>query len=144
MTTGRQIAALARDWKGTPYHHQASLKGIGCDCLGLCRGVYREAIGDEPERMPNYSPSWDEVAKTDLMLRAFKQYLRERKIDRRGAGLVLVFRMRRGVAAKHCGIMTDATNFVHSYTGRGVIETKLDGWWESKIVGVFAFPGVRC
>ena len=24
-----------RSWIGTPYRHQASLKGVGCDCLGL-------------------------------------------------------------------------------------------------------------
>ena len=28
-------------WIGTPYRHQASLKGVGCDCLGLVRGVWR-------------------------------------------------------------------------------------------------------
>ena len=37
--------ASARGWLGTPYHHQASLKGVGCDCLGLLRGVWREVIG---------------------------------------------------------------------------------------------------
>jgi cell wall-associated NlpC family hydrolase len=33
------IVAEARTWIGTPYRHQASLKGVGCDCLGLVRGV---------------------------------------------------------------------------------------------------------
>ena len=28
------IIAEARAWIGTPYHHQAALKGVGCDCLG--------------------------------------------------------------------------------------------------------------
>ena len=41
-------------WIGTPYRHQASLKGVGCDCLGLVRGVWRAVIGDEPERAPPY------------------------------------------------------------------------------------------
>jgi NlpC/P60 family putative phage cell wall peptidase len=39
------IVAIARGWLGTPYRHQASLKGVGCDCLGLVRGVYAEAYG---------------------------------------------------------------------------------------------------
>ena len=30
---------------GTPYRHQASLKGVGCDCLGLVRGVWRAVHG---------------------------------------------------------------------------------------------------
>jgi NlpC/P60 family putative phage cell wall peptidase len=37
------LVTLARGWIGTPYRHQASLKGVGCDCLGLLRGVWREA-----------------------------------------------------------------------------------------------------
>ena len=38
-----QIVAAARGWVGTPYRHQASLKGIGADCLGLVRGVWRRS-----------------------------------------------------------------------------------------------------
>jgi NlpC/P60 family putative phage cell wall peptidase len=40
------VVAAARDWLGTPYHDQASVKGVGCDCLGLVRGVWREVVGD--------------------------------------------------------------------------------------------------
>lgn len=29
----------AREWLGTRFHHQAALKGVGCDCAGLVRGV---------------------------------------------------------------------------------------------------------
>ena len=36
------------------YRHQASLKGVGCDCLGLVRGVWRALHGAEPERAPAY------------------------------------------------------------------------------------------
>ena len=48
-TTPREaIVAAARGWIGTPYQHQGSLRGVGCDCLGLVRGVWREVIGAEP------------------------------------------------------------------------------------------------
>jgi hypothetical protein len=40
------IVAETRAWIGTPYRHQASLKGVGCDCLGLVRGVWRAVIGE--------------------------------------------------------------------------------------------------
>src|SRR3989338_4143365 len=52
--TRQAIVAAARSWIGTPYRHQASLKGAGCDCLGLVRGVWRELYGDEPEAPPPY------------------------------------------------------------------------------------------
>jgi NlpC/P60 family putative phage cell wall peptidase len=41
MITRPTIVAETRAWLGTPYRHQASLKGVGCDCLGLVRGVWR-------------------------------------------------------------------------------------------------------
>ena len=50
------IVAAARAWIGTPYQHQASLIHVGCDCLGLVRGVRREVNGPEPEEAPPYTP----------------------------------------------------------------------------------------
>ena len=41
------IVAEAHRWIGTPYRHQASLRGVGCDCLGLLRGVWREVMVQE-------------------------------------------------------------------------------------------------
>lgn len=38
------VLAEARAWIGTPFRHQAAVKGVGCDCAGLVRGV-GEAAG---------------------------------------------------------------------------------------------------
>ena len=46
MTTRTRIIAEARAWIGTPYRHQARCKGVGCDCLGLVRGVWRALHGE--------------------------------------------------------------------------------------------------
>lgn len=35
--TPSKVVESARKWLGTPYHHQASLTGVGCDCIGLIR-----------------------------------------------------------------------------------------------------------
>ena len=37
--TAAQIVDEARTWDGTPFLHQAALKGVGCDCVGLIRGI---------------------------------------------------------------------------------------------------------
>lgn len=58
--TSDEVVALARAWIGTPYVHQASKLGGGCDCLGLIRGVWREVYGHEPESIPAYSADWSE------------------------------------------------------------------------------------
>ena len=47
-----RVIAAARSWLGTPYHDQAILRGVGCDCLGLARGVWREVVGPEPFPIP--------------------------------------------------------------------------------------------
>ena len=68
--TRTSIVAEARSWIGTPYRHQASLKGVGCDCLGLVRGVWRAVIGDEPERAPAYARDWAEASGDEAFARA--------------------------------------------------------------------------
>lgn len=39
MTTRAEIVAEARTWIGTRYRHQARVKGVATDCIGLLGGV---------------------------------------------------------------------------------------------------------
>ncbi len=143
MTKRADITAAARSWIGTPYHHQASVKGVGCDCLGLLRGVWREVMGAEPEKAPPYSPSWDEVNPQEHMLRVSHKYLRPRELTCRVEGTVLVFRMRDGAVAKHCGIVVPGNRMVHAQEGHGTVEVTLGPHWDRRVAGAFSFPGVR-
>jgi len=54
-TTRAAIIASARGWVGTKFRHQASVKGQGCDCAGLVRGVMVEA-GAFPADYKTYLP----------------------------------------------------------------------------------------
>ena len=71
------ITVLARGWLGTPYQHQASLKGVGCDCLGLVRGLWRETFGAEPEVPPAYAPDWAEAGLEETLAEAGRRHLIE-------------------------------------------------------------------
>lgn len=137
-----EIVAAARRWVGTPYRHQASLAGIGCDCLGLLRGVWREVVGDEPERAPFYDPSWAELGRGDPLIEAARRHL----VVRDGAvvepGMILIFRWRPGLAAKHCGIATAPDRMVHAHDGATVAEVTVVSGWRRRIAGVFDFPFV--
>lgn len=136
-----EIVAAARGWLGTPYHHQASRRGVGCDCLGLLRGVWRELLGDEPERAPAYSPDWAEAHGRETLLEAASRHFVRTKDVR--AGRVLVFRWRAGSPAKHVGIAVSETRFVHAYDGAGrAVEGTLSAVWRKRLVAVFDFPGV--
>ena len=135
----------ARRWIGTPYVHQASVRGAGADCLGLLRGVWRAVRGPEPEAVPAYTPDWGEPARDEVLARAAARWLVCKPVADEAPGDVILFRMREGGVAKHLGIAgrvgRDAS-FVHAYTGHGVIESPLSAPWRRRIVGRFAFPGV--
>lgn len=138
-----EIVQAARGWIGTPYCHQASLKGAGCDCLGLVRGLWRELVGEEPEIVPAYTPHWAESTGEESLLAGAARHLREVSVSAAQAGDVVLFRMGMGVPAKHCGVLTGEGTLVHAYWGRNVMETRLVDWWARRIVAAFAFPGVE-
>ena len=106
--TRASLVAEARDWIGTPYRHQASVKGVGCDCLGLVRGVWRACIGDEPEKPSPYAPDWAEARGEETLARAAFRHLVPVARDDIGAGDVLLFRWRAGFIAKHVAIAASA------------------------------------
>lgn len=132
------VVAAARGWIGTPYLHQASLKGVGCDCLGLLRGVWREVVGPEPERPGPYTPDWAEAGGNEALIAAASRHLVV--ADEIAPGCVLMFRWREGLPAKHCAIATSARGMIHAHDGACVAEIALTGWWRRRIAGVFMFP----
>jgi NlpC/P60 family putative phage cell wall peptidase len=136
-----RVVAIARSWIGTPYVHQASVKGAGADCLGLLRGVWRELYGAEPEVVPTYTPDWSEPEAEERLWQAALRHLMP--AEGLEAGEVLLFRMREGAVAKHLGISAGAgegTTFIHAYSGHGVVECPLSEPWRRRIVARFAFP----
>lgn len=137
------IIQAARGWLGTPYVHQAATRGVGCDCLGLLRGVWREVLGDEPTRVPAYSADWDEPQRTEVLWQAAKRHLRPKALNHAAPGDVLLFRMRAGCVAKHLAlhsVVGDAPAFIHAYSGHGVVESRLTASWQRRIVARFCFP----
>lgn len=138
-----RVVAAARGWIGTPYVHQCSVKGVGTDCLGLVRGVWRELCGPEPERMPAYTPDWGEAGGIELLLGGAGRLLRPAPDEQPGD--VLIFRMRVGAVAKHMGILAQTgaePSFVHAYDRHGVVESPLSAPWRARIAGRFRFPPV--
>lgn len=141
MTSGdvdTLAVAEARRWIGTPYRHQGTTLGVGCDCLGLIRGVWRAIHGDEPCDVPAYTPDWAEWRATEPLLDAAVRYLRPARAA--GPGTVLLFRWSAGSAIKHCGIQADADTMIHAYAGHGVVRSPLVEAWRRRIVARFAFP----
>ena len=142
---GRVVAA-ARGWLGTPYRHQASVKGEGADCLGLVRGVWREVVGDEPEAPPPYRPDWAEVGGEETLWAAARRRLVEIAPEQAGLGDVLLFRMAAGCPAKHCAVLSAVEGperrIIHAYWGRSVVESWMGAWWRRRLVAAFRWPEI--
>ena len=141
MTARReQILTEARGWIGTPYRHQASLKGVGCDCLGLLRGVWRALHGSEPEAMPAYAPDWAEAGGSETLAEAARRHLSEIAPADAIAGDVLLFRWRPHMPAKHAAILTAADRMIHAYDGAAVCEVHYAPFWRRRAAFAFRFP----
>ena len=144
MTEPAAIITEARSWIGTRYRHQASLKGVGCDCLGLVRGVWRGCIGCEPEAPPPYAPDWAEVGGEETLLAAARRWLIEIPLERIGVGDVALFRMSPGCPVKHCAIVSEMNGaeprMIHAYWGRAVVEGWMGAWWRRRLIAAFRWP----
>jgi len=136
------IVAEARRWLGTPYHHQASVCGIGTDCLGLVRGIWRALHGVEAETVPAYSRDWAEATGAETMLAAARRHLIECERDFIAAGDVLIFRYRTHAVAKHVGILSGPASMIHAIEGRAVAEVPFGQWWRRHLAAAFSFPGI--
>ena len=136
--TNAEALWIARHWLGTPYRHQGATRGAGCDCLGLIRGIWRSLYGSEPEPVPPYTRDWAERGTEERLWRAALRHMRP--VQHAAPGQVILFRMHGGAVAKHLGLQSDDTHFIHAYSGHGVVESALTPAWQRRIVARFAFP----
>lgn len=142
IVTREIIVREAREWIGTRYRHQASVKGVGCDCLGLVRGVYRNVVGVEPETPPPYAPDWAEAAGIETLHDAALRHLIAVPRDQFRAGDVLLFRWRAGYVAKHVAIASGEASMIHAHDAAAVCEIAIAPWWRRRLAFAFRFPGV--
>lgn len=137
-----KIVTIAKTWLGTPYHHQASLKGTGCDCLGLVRGVYSEIYGRSAEEPPAYTRDLAEASRSETLLAAAGRHLVKIKKEEYAPGDVVIFRLRSGAMAKHCAIISTVgpDRMIHAFESGPVCEVHMSSWWKRRIAAAYRFP----
>ena len=139
MSVADRAEAIARSWIGTPYAHQASVRGAGSDCLGLFRGIWRDLYDAEPCAIPAYTADWTESGTQEPLWRGLAALMPTRPADAAGGGGVILFRIKSGAVAKHLGIRS-RNGLIHAYWGHGVIESRYGMSWARRAVASFAFP----
>ena len=142
MPDSNTIVTQARTWIGTPFHHQARLKGKGCDCLGLIVGVVDELGLKDKHGQP--LAGYDEVTYSKepdgaYLTEKLTVLLDEVPIAEAQAGDLALFKVREN--PQHMAFLTDYENtlgMVHSYApARRVVEHRLDDDWKQRLVKVF-------
>ena len=136
------IVIQARTWLGTPFHHQARLKGKGCDCLGLIIGVVDElGLKDAHGRLLS---SYDEITYPkepdgQYLTEKLTGLLTEVPIADARTGDLALFKVREN--PQHLAILSDyegGLGMIHSFApSRRVIEHRLDDDWKSRLLKVY-------
>lgn len=142
---GREaVLREARRFLGTPYRHQGSRIGVGCDCLGLVRGVWRALYGAEPEALTPYAADWAENAEGDPLLEAARRHFVPLRDPAARPGDLVLFQWRPGRPARHCAILDDPDagfpRILHALEGAAVVSSPLTPAWARRVCGSFSFP----
>lgn len=130
------VVEAARGWVGTPYRHRAALRGVGCDCIGLIRGVWAEVIGAAPE-LPAYRADWRDGTHSAELRALAERWLLPAEM---APGAVLLFRIGASLLPRHCGIFVGGGRFVHAQERLGVVEGNLTDGWARRVVSIWTFP----
>lgn len=136
IITGAQVASAAREWIGTPWHHQGRLKGVGVDCAGLVLGV-AHGLGLSDFAFTGYGHRPD----PDVLGGFCRNMMAPVLISDARLGDVLLINVDR--VPQHLAIFTDL-GMVHAFAPlRRVVEHRIDEDWSARIVAAFRMPGVQ-
>lgn len=130
MTPDQQRQAVvdaARSWLRTPYHHGASLKGVGVDCARLIDGAFTEAGLIDPIDPGFYTHDWHLHRGEERYLAFIEKYCMRidadefsvNELEEKGwtwsiqPGDILMWRL--GRTFSHGCIVTEWPNIIHSY-----------------------------
>lgn len=150
MATRAQIVTEARTWVGTRFHRHAAAKQLGCDCIGLVRGVgiacgvFAANCLDMPEIQKFKGYSLRPVNRE--LENACDTFARRIPFAEAKPGDFVMMRFDGG--PQHLGILGDyrhgGLSLIHSYLNvREVVEHQIDFVWAGRIVAAYAFPGVE-
>lgn len=131
-------------WEGTPFIHQARVRGVGADCIGVAIGVarvfgYDHSVGFGDHRNYKRSPNTQEM---ELLLKRYLDPINKRNALP-GDLLHLYFIQR----PQHIGFLLPDNMILHAkeeHDGSGmVVVHSIDEFWWSRVVSAYRFRGLR-
>jgi NlpC/P60 family putative phage cell wall peptidase len=142
VTTPDKLIACAKEWIGTPYVHQASVKGVGADCVGFLKGVALETGLITPELAALLPRDYSRQPSAGELRRLTSRHLRLVPFGSRAPGDVVL--MRFAEEPQHLGMLTQVSpvDYVIHCAQHGVLAHRLDSVWRARIVRVYRFPAL--
>lgn len=145
MTTGlcratrADVALTALGYVDTPFVHQGRLCGVGVDCVGVVIGVAKKlSLSDYDIRAYHMLPDAESMRR-ELMANLDPVPFADMQV-----GDVLWFRVE--TDPQHLGILVEPGIMVHASNHpivRKVIRQRIEGYWRSRLTGVFKFRGIE-
>ncbi len=106
-----RIVAEAHTWLKTPYHHNAGVKGAGCDCVFLLIRVF-QAAGIVPMDFDpgNYASDWYFHRHEEIYMMGVERYAH--RIETPAIGDVALYKY--GHCVSHGGIIVGDDLMIHA------------------------------
>jgi NlpC/P60 family putative phage cell wall peptidase len=119
MTIREDIVTEAKSWIGTPYHHQANVKGHGVDCVWMPLMVYK-AIGLIPADFSPapYSRDWFLHKTTEIYMHQVQNFAR--RIENPEIGDFALFKQ--GHCYSHGAILAEPDLIIHAHRQNRKVE----------------------
>jgi cell wall-associated NlpC family hydrolase len=111
------VVAEALSWRGTKYHHRASVKGEGVDCAQFLVRVYGDLQLIPAITIGEYSPQWFLHQGEEKYLEWVERYCHQ--VEEALPGDIALYRMGRCLA--HGAIILDAQRKIHAYAVAGCV-----------------------
>ena len=134
-----KVIEEALTWLGTPYHHQARVKGVGTDCAQLVAGV-AEVVGvlSKGLGITGYSPEWHLHNSEEKMLGMLEEFGCT-EAESLEPGDIICFKF--GKVCSHLGIYLGQEQFIHARIDQGkVVINSLSGDWLKRHTKTYSFP----
>lgn len=130
MDLDNRIVEEARLWLGTPWHHNARLRGVGVDCVQFAMAVL-EACGAPKKSYDNYYRQ----PKGNSLLDAIDELSYSSRTEEIKAGCILIFEIA-GVP-HHVAIATSETTMIHADQRVGKVVEHSIGGWVRKLAAIY-------
>ena len=147
--TRAAVVHEARTWIGTPFHHQARVKGAGVDCLGLVWGTGETCAVMPAVSATDAKPFWRFYGRRpnpSVMRECLAKFLVEIPRDQVQPGDMAWTHWNEVRMPIHMSIFADhpqgGLSVIHAMWDMGVVEHVLADAFNDRIVACWRYPGL--